>query len=134
VNPRWLLVLAMLLVGCAAPESGRLRAPAAQVQETHFLGSAISGPLSGALPAPAANPPILLRLQLFAATELSTGALAPIASGARITSESRDRLTPVRWGISPAADELATQIHYAPANQVVKWREDKFAIPPGVTA
>lgn len=132
----------MVLVGCTTPERPQLSVPATQIRQTHFLGNAVSGPQTGRLGADLANGAMLVDVQLYAATELSTDRFDPVGAAARLVLATRDRqpapasgeLTgPVRWAASAQADEFMAQLRYSPPTDVVKWQEQRFAVPKNAT-
>src|SRR5438045_4124770 len=139
----WWLGLAMVLVGCTTPERPQLNVPATQIRQTHFLGNAVSGPQTGRLGADLANGAMLVQVQFYAATQLSTDRFDPAGAAARLVLATRDRqpapasgeLTgPVRWAASALADEFMAQLRYSPPTDVVKWQEQRIAVPKNVTA
>jgi hypothetical protein len=137
-----ILLIVCLGVGCASQKPAPLASPRLTVNQTHYLGDAVSGPQAGKPPADPVAGAMVAHVQFYAATEIATDKLDPLGTGARLVLSPRDkepmlatsRLTATaRWGTSSAAESFATQLDVAPPKQVVKWRDTALLIPLGVT-
>jgi hypothetical protein len=138
-----MLAMVLLAVGCVSQKPTPLPAPAMVVTQSQFVGDAVSGPQRGTVIADAKKGAIVAHVLLYAATEIATDKLDPLGTGARLVLAKRDgqrmiatgEVTSIaRWARSPLAQTFAAQLDVLPPKQVVKWRDQRFLLPAGITA
>src|SRR6476661_4829793 len=107
--------LMVLTVGCAK-RTPAPRWPSPQLEQTHFLGSAVSGAQTGMLPADVSANEIVASIQIVALLSGSSHQLSSIGSDARlvVSAEDRQPILPtgqltgkIQWATSEAGDEFA---------------------------
>jgi hypothetical protein len=138
----WIILSMLQVVGCTNQKTP-LSAPTASIEQTSYIGTAVSGPTQGKIDADAINGAIHVSVQLVAIKQASLEKLSPPAADARLIVATRDR-QPVlpageltgrlRCATGDAAKAFASQLESAPPHEVVKWEQKTLAIPKGVVA
>ena len=84
---------------------------------------------------------MIVQVRMYAATNIDERYLE-IGAGARLVLATGDRqpvlatgsrTSAMRWASSSNAEALANQLDVAPPREVVKWQEQRFAVPRGVS-
>lgn len=130
--------------GCAgAPkEPPALPEPAAQSRVSHFAGSPLSGPMSKAVPAPAPQDALAVRVELVALENvpavgkplgaearliLATRLGSPVLPSSRVTAAAR-------FEALPSADQFQTGVLAVAAGRKRPFFNARAAVPRGVSA
>ncbi len=138
-----LLILSTSVTGCRStePAPAPLR-PAVTAEGFHFLGTPLSGPVSGELDAPRPDAALQVKVTLAALERLPKDPLDPLESRTRLISVSRggEPIVPVprltrgsRVGFLDAADPFLDHLARGKLGRSEVVGECRGALPPGVT-
>jgi hypothetical protein len=136
----------MLIAGCASKRSAPMQVPAARVSTTHYVGSAISGPLTTVDVPDASAGATAFSVSLIALEQppsVAMESLDPIGVDARLIVATREhqpvlptnRLTAgARWGRGEAAEGFLADLRAGRFGQHVAMSAPSIAVVAGATA